>query len=178
MKEEKKKAKKDKKKLAKEQFTQGWSDYRNAVIENKNKSQDDFEKYINLLASGVIVLSLTFLEKIVTVDKTTCKGLFIGGLALVVFTLVSNLYSHYKSIKNDNEVLKEIDAEEYDMVFENTMPRNKIINLLNRISIGSLIIGTVCILSFVSINLFALDKKAPVKIEKTKSIKLITTTKK
>lgn len=43
-----------------EKFNQGWSEYRNSVSANKNKSQDDFEKYINLLASGGIIVSLTF----------------------------------------------------------------------------------------------------------------------
>lgn len=46
-----------------EKERQDWIDYRNAVYDNKSKSQDDFEKYINLLASGGIVLSLTFLEE-------------------------------------------------------------------------------------------------------------------
>ncbi len=46
-----------------EKERQDWIDYRNAVYDNKSKSQDDFEKYMNLLASGGIVLSLTFLEE-------------------------------------------------------------------------------------------------------------------
>ena len=43
----------------KETVRQEWIEYRNAVNENKSKSQDDFEKYINLLASGGLLLSLT-----------------------------------------------------------------------------------------------------------------------
>ena len=49
----------------KERERKEWIEYRNSVSENKSKSQDDFEKYINLLASGGLVLSLTFFEKIV-----------------------------------------------------------------------------------------------------------------
>ena len=54
-----------------------WIEYRNSVSENKCKSQDDFEKYINLMASGGFILSLTFMEKIVTIDKAIYKILII-----------------------------------------------------------------------------------------------------
>ncbi len=155
----KKKTKDKKKKL--EEFTKGWEDYRNSVIENKNKSQDDFEKYINILASGGIVLSLTFLEKIVTIDKVSFKlfFLFIIGLLLLIVTLLSNLYSHYKSIKDSDQIVKEIDSEQFDKIFVQIEQRNKIINILNKISIWSLIIGIILILSFVSVNLFYINKK-------------------
>lgn len=141
-----------------EQEKQNWIDYRNAVSENKSKSQDDFEKYINLLASGGIVLSLTFLEKIITVDKTIFKGFYIVGLSLLVITLLSNLYSHYKSINDSDLIIEEIDQELYDEIFTNIGKRNKIINRLNKASIWSLIIGTLLILTFVSINLFNMNE--------------------
>lgn len=140
-------------------FLKGWEDYRNSVSENKNKSQDDFEKYINLLASGGIVLSITFLEKIVTVDKTIVNWLYIVGLLLLVVTLLSNLYSHYRSITDSDLIIKEIDEKKYEDVFKNIHKRNKPINILNKVSIWSLIIGTLLILTFVSINLFAMSEK-------------------
>ena len=145
-----------------EKERQDWIQYRNAVSENKSKSQDDFEKYINLLASGGIVLSLTFLEKIITVDKTTFKVFYIIGLILLVATLLSNLYSHYKSIKDSDLTILEIDEKKYDDIFKNIEKRNKIINRLNRTSIWSLIIGVIFILTFVTINLFNMsDKTTP-----------------
>lgn len=149
-------------KKLKEKFEQGWIEYRNAVSENKSKSQDDFEKYINLLASGGIVLSLTFLEKIVTVDKTIFKAFYVLGLILLIVTLLSNLYSHYKSIKDSDLTIQEIDDKKYNDIFKNIKKRNKIINRLNRTSIWSLIIGVIFILTFVTINLFNMsDKQNP-----------------
>lgn len=141
------------------ELLKGWEEYRNSVSENKNKSQDDFEKYINLLASGGIVLSITFLEKIVTVDKIVCSLLYILGLLLLVVTLLSNLYSHYKSIQDSDLIIKEIDEKKYDVIFKNIDKRNQLINRLNRLSIWSLIVGTLLILTFVSINLFAMSDK-------------------
>lgn len=143
-----------------EKERQDWIDYRNAVSENKSKSQDDFEKYINLLASGGIVLSLTFLEKIITVDKTIFKAFYIIGIILLVVTLLSNLYSHYKSIIDSDLTIQEIDEKKYEEVFKNIKKRNTIINRLNRTSIWSLIIGVIFILTFVTINLFNMSDKA------------------
>lgn len=146
-----------------EKERQDWIDYRNAVSDNKSKSQDDFEKYINLLASGGIVLSLTFLEKIITVDKTIFKAFYVIGLILLIVTLLSNLYSHYKSIIDSDLTIQEIDEKKYEEVFKNIKKRNTIINRLNRTSIWSLIIGVIFILTFVTINLFNMsDKAAPI----------------
>lgn len=136
----------------------GWEEYRNAVIENKNKSQDDFEKYINLLATGGIVLSLTFLEKIATMVIITFMYLYIIGLTLLLFTLLSNLYSHYKSMRDSDLIILEIDDRKYTDIFKNIEKRNKPINQLNKASIWSLIIGTLLIITFVSINLFAMNE--------------------
>lgn len=145
-----------------EKFKQDWAEYRNYVLENKNKSQDDFEKYINLLASGGIIVSLTFLEKISAVIKIEYIIINLIGLLLLVVTLISNLYSHHKSIQDSDSIIKEIDEEKYEEIFKNIDKRNKPINRLNITSIWSLIIGTILILTFISINLFAMnDNKKP-----------------
>ena len=102
-----------------EKFNQGWSEYRNSVSANKNKSQDDFEKYINLLASGGIIVSLTFLEKIAAVVKIEYIIFYLIGLFLLVVTLISNLYSHHKSIQDADSIIKEIDEEKYEDIFKN-----------------------------------------------------------
>lgn len=149
------------KKKDKIEFEKGWEDYRNSVIENKNKSQDDFEKYINILASGGIVISLTFLEKIVSVTKISFLWSYIIGLLLLVITLLSNLYSHYKSMNDSDAIIKEIDEEKYDDIFKNIEKRNKPINFLNNVSIWSLIIGTILILTFVTINLYNMSENQP-----------------
>lgn len=139
-------------------FELDWLEYRNSVSENKNKSQDDFEKYINLLASGGIIVSLTFLEKITAVVRIEYVIFYLLGLFLLVLTLISNLYSHHKSIQDSDLIIKEIDEGKYEDIFKNIDKRNKPINLLNTASIWSLIIGTILILTFVSINLFAMNQ--------------------
>ena len=133
---------------------QDWIDYRNSVIENKTKSQDDFEKYINLMASGGLVLSLTFLEKIVSLDKAIWKSLVVIGMYLMVVTLLSNLYSHYKSMLDSDATIKDIDDKNYKEIFKNIEKRNQKINFLNKVSIWSLIIGILCLITFVTINIY------------------------
>ncbi|MDW8852810.1 hypothetical protein SD960_22115 [Flavobacterium sp. MMLR14_040] len=138
---------------------QGWIDYRNSVIENKTKSQDDFEKYINLMASGGLVLSLTFLEKIVSLDKAIWKSLVVIGMYLMVLTLLSNLYSHYKSMLDSDATIKDIDDNNYEKIFKNIEKRNQKINFLNKVSIWSLIIGILCLITFVTINIYNMSDK-------------------
>lgn len=145
--------------IEKEKIEQEWIDYRNSVIENKTKSQDDFEKYINIMASGGLVLSLTFLEKIVSLDKAIWKSLIVIGMYLMVVTLLSNLYSHYKSMLDSDATIKDIDQKEYDTIFKNIEKRNKKINLLNKVSIWSLIIGIFLLITFVTINIYHMNHK-------------------
>ncbi|MBZ4034520.1 hypothetical protein K6T82_07065 [Flavobacterium sp. 17A] len=142
-----------------QEVDQGWIDYRNSVIENKSKSQDDFEKYINLLASGGIVLSVTFLEKIVSLEEAICKSLIIIGMYLMVFTLLSNLYSHYKSILDSDATIKDIDEKKFKKIFKKIEKRNKVINVLNMISIWSLIIGVFLLVTFATINIYNMSDK-------------------
>jgi hypothetical protein len=141
----------------KEKLHKEWIDYRNSVSDNKSKSQDDFEKYINLMASGGIILSITFMEKIVTIDKAICKYLIVLGMFLMVATLLSNLYSHYKSMLDCDATIRDIDYEKYDAIFKNIEKRNKVINRLNRTSIWSLIIGIILIISFATINIYTMN---------------------
>ncbi|MFV8339614.1 hypothetical protein ACNQGL_10120 [Flavobacterium sp. LB3P21] len=148
---------KKKEKIDYEVIRQEWIEYRNSVTENKSKSQDDFEKYINLLASGGLVLSLTFFEKIVPLNKAIFKPFVIAGMFLMVLTLLSNLYSHYKSIVDSDTTIKEIDEEKFEEIFKNIDVRNKTINRLNKISIWSLIIGAISLITFVTINIYNMD---------------------
>mgnify|MGYP000373066134 CR=1 FL=1 len=47
-----------------EEEIEGWIEYRKSLLEQKSKSDDDFEKYITFIASGTLGLTLTFMENI------------------------------------------------------------------------------------------------------------------
>ncbi|MCT3920023.1 hypothetical protein HZP98_10075 [Elizabethkingia anophelis] len=131
-------------------------EYRKSVGANKNKSQDDFEKYINLWSSGGIIISLMLASKLIEEKiDITYKLLFILGLIGFLITILSNLLSHNKSIKDSDFILENVTS--YDKLFEiefteKIEKRNKFVTMLNDISIFSFIFGIICILSFIIIN--------------------------
>ncbi|SMD43098.1 hypothetical protein SAMN00777080_1675 [Aquiflexum balticum DSM 16537] len=48
---------------------QEWIEYRQSVLEQKSKSDDDFEKYITYISSGALIITLTFVEKISPLEQ-------------------------------------------------------------------------------------------------------------
>ncbi len=142
------------------------TNYRKSVEENKNKSQDDFEKYINILASGGLVISLMFIEKLVENKIVIVSSwLFILGLVGFVSTLLINLISHNKSINDSNYILDNIGFDiskfEDENFLKEVSKRNNKIDLLNKISIGSLIAGVFAILIFFTINFLNMSNQEP-----------------
>lgn len=118
------------------------------------------------MASGGLVVSLLFIEKLVE-NKLVIIGnwLFIIGLLGFLCTLLVNLISHKKSTNDSNYILEHLgfDISKYDdEIFINEVSkRNKIIDLLNKISISSLITGALSILLFFSINFFNMSNQQP-----------------
>jgi hypothetical protein len=58
---------------------------------------------------------------------------------------------------DSDAIIKDIDNENYDVIFKNIEKRNIVINLLNRISIWSLIIGITLIILFATINIYTMS---------------------
>lgn len=142
------------------------TNYRKSVEENKNKSQDDFEKYINIMANGGLVISLIFIEKLVENKINIISSwLFILGLIGFVCTLLINLISHNKSINDSSYILNnigfDIDKFEDEKFLNEISNRNRKIDLLNKLSIGSLITGVFTILIFFTINFLNMSNQEP-----------------
>lgn len=136
-----------------------WQEYRNAVCENQTKSQDDFEKYINLIASGGLGLTITFIDKIVPIKDAICIWIITLGWILLAITLLTNLLSHHISAKFSAKVIQNIDDENYESIFNNSEQNNKIINRYNNTSIYSLFGGIIAIILFVTINIYNMSDK-------------------
>ncbi|WP_337967217.1 hypothetical protein [uncultured Flavobacterium sp.] len=141
---------------------QEWNEFRTAVYETKSKSQDDFEKYINLIGSGGLGLTIAFFDKIVQINIAIYLILIVIGWFLLAFTLLINLISHYKSIQYSDRTISEINDKEYDEILTNVGKRNKTINILNGISLFSLISGVSLIILFVILNIYNMsDNQKP-----------------
>jgi hypothetical protein len=63
----------------------------------KEKSDDDYEKNIVYIAAGTLVLSMTFLEKIIKVETSSGIWFLITSWGLLAITLLGNLVSHQLS---------------------------------------------------------------------------------
>jgi uncharacterized integral membrane protein len=63
----------------------------------KEKSEDDYEKNIIYIAAGTLVLSLTFLEKVVNLKESNAVWFLILSWILLSITLLGNLVSHQLS---------------------------------------------------------------------------------
>jgi hypothetical protein len=138
-----------------------WVEFRNSVYETKSKSQDDFEKYINLIASGGLAITIAFFDKIVNIKESICIALMVSGWILLALTLLINLISHYLSIDYSEKTIGEINRKEYDEVFINVEKRNKKIKNLNIMSIVTLISGITTIITFVTLNLLIMSNDKP-----------------
>ncbi|MBL3547236.1 hypothetical protein [Chryseobacterium sp. KMC2] len=140
--------------------------YKESVESTRGKSQDDFEKSIYLLGSGGLIVSLMAIEKIIElIDIIAFKYFFVIGLFCFVATLFSNLLSHKKSITESEKIIDKINQEP-NCIFEDEFTEslengNKKIDILNRISIVSLITGIISILLFFTLNFFTMSDKKP-----------------
>lgn len=138
-----------------------WIEYRKAVYENQCKSQDDFEKYINIIAPGALGLTLTFFDKIIPIDKAIYVPLIILGWLLLTLTILSNLFSHHFAARISEKTIKHIDERNYDETEKCSKVGNRKINIINLISIISLFLGIFLIVVFASINFYTMSNDKP-----------------
>ncbi|MEH6659683.1 hypothetical protein [Leeuwenhoekiella marinoflava] len=132
-----------------------WKEYRLSILEQKSKSDDDFEKYITFIASGALGLTITFIEKISPLETAVVIWVIALGWFLLALTLFLNLLSHFLSSKYNEQTVEEIDEEiEYNRLIERIDCRNMIISRLNLASIILLGLGIVSILIFTTINAY------------------------
>ncbi len=132
-----------------------WKEYRLSVLEQKSKSDDDFEKYITFIASGALGLTITFIDKISPLKESIAIWVIAIGWVLLAFTLFINLLSHFLSSKYNEQTIQDIDDEiEYDNLIERIDNRNKIISRLNLSSIILLGLGIISILTYTIINAY------------------------
>ena len=136
------------------QEIQEWKEYRKSVYENKIKSEDDYEKYITLISSGALGLSITFIEKVVPLQTATSKWLLIVGWVLLTVTLLVSLLSHFFSRKFSEKTIEDVDNNaNFEIISNNINRRNNYIDIFNFTTIMTLFLGIISIVIFISINI-------------------------
>ncbi|MCA0131756.1 hypothetical protein [Winogradskyella alexanderae] len=132
-----------------------WKEYRKSVLEEKRKSDDDFEKYITFIASGALGLTITFIDKISPLRESIVIWVIALGWALLAFTLFINLLSHFLSSKYNEQTIQDIDDEiGYTKLICRIDKRNRIISRLNLSSIILLGLGIISILIYTIVNAY------------------------
>jgi len=135
-----------------------WKDFRKAVYDSKSKSEDDFEKYITLIASGALALSLTLIDKIVPIKNAIYLWILVIGWGLFSITLFASLLSHFFSRRYSENTINDIDNElEIDTIIENIDIRNSKIEVFNTISISTIFLGISSIILFITINIYNMN---------------------
>jgi hypothetical protein len=123
--------------------------YIDSLIEIKNKSDDDYEKNVTFISSGTLLLSITFIEKIISINKSNAIWTLILSWIFLCLTLVVNLFSHQLSSWYHE---KSIDEYDYDITNKIVKERNKEIRYINWGTTFSLILGMIFLIIFCSIN--------------------------
>lgn len=136
-----------------------WKEFRQEIMADRSKSQDDFEKYINVFSSGGLVIGLTLMSKFTEKDYVL-EHSWTVILATLIFlvSLMSNLWSHRLAIKNSDKTLDDIRLKN-PTIFESIDKRNNCIELFNIISIWSFFIGAAIISFFLILNINTMSKK-------------------
>lgn len=127
-------------------------EYKIEVKKVYEKSQETFEKQLSFLSAGALGFSMFFVEKIIAdFSLSNCKFLIITSWFSLGITLVVNLISHHLSAQNNYKTLLEIDANKYD--YKKVAIRIKFINIINWITIATLLIGILTFIIYILLNI-------------------------
>jgi hypothetical protein len=129
------------------------------MMDIKEKSEDDFEKNITYISAGTLVLSLTFLDKVVHVQDSSYIGALMWAWIFLVGTLLINLASHQlSSWFADLAYVEIIKGDERHVQKLNR--RNWIMRGINILTIATLICGISLLTYFATKTAYAMaDKK-------------------
>lgn len=150
------------------------------LVSTKVKSDENFEKGITFLAGGTLVLSLTFIEKIIKLNLCVAKWTLVLSWGLLAATLLLNLISHQISSRLHSKTIRDFVGGNQQTLI-NSDNRNKIINGINWGTSGTLISGIIFLIIFCSLNLYSMpteDKPIlpkPISPDQTKGMPITIT---
>ncbi|MHA8070238.1 hypothetical protein ACS6L2_13205 [Aquirufa ecclesiirivi] len=117
-------------------------------------SQNYFEKNLRYLNAGALVLSIGFVEKVVTIATSNNAYWLITSWVLFAFSLMINLISHLISVQNSTNALNEHDEKlEIFERIKRILKRNRFMFRLNLSTYLLFLIGIISLLIFCSLNI-------------------------
>lgn len=128
---------------------------RDLIVRIKEKSEDDFEKNLVLITSGTLVLSMTFIDKIVPLKDATGIITLVSAWSLLALSLLVNLISHQLSSKYSRKYVDDMDAgKDYADINIEMSSDNKRLARINNWTVGLMISGIISLVVYCSINVF------------------------
>lgn len=117
------------------------------------KSEVEFEKKILYIGAGALLLSLTLIDKVISLEGSEDVGFLVTGWCCLVLTLLINLLSHLISKIHLRKAVKEI-QDKIDITTRQKSHRKRliIIESINWISVVCLIVGVSMVVAFASLN--------------------------
>lgn len=116
----------------------------------------NLDRLVLILASGTIVLSANFIDKITSSQGITFTGALILAWILLLSALVINIFTHFLVIKHCSQAKDKLDDWLRSLSKKapaiNTKPGN-VADRLNKLSVICLILGMISLLVFVTLNL-------------------------
>lgn len=126
------------------------------ILDIKGKSEDDFEKNITYISAGTLVLSLTFLEKIVSLEKASFIWALKWSWISLAITLLVNLASHQLASWFGD--LAYMELRRNDPKHEKKVNRrNVIMRCINLFTILSLMLGISFLITFSTKNAYRMS---------------------
>lgn len=134
-----------------EEYKKRIEEYKAELITVFYKSQESFEKQLSFITSGTLALSLAFIKDIVDFNTANHKWIINSGWITLAITLIINLASHLLSSKSVEKSIRDIEDEKFEELSESF--KNRRIEYINWATLGTLLIGVLLIILFISLNI-------------------------
>jgi len=126
-------------------------EYKKAYEKIRSESEHGLDTYVKYLSGGALVISLTFIGKILPSNPDYIY-LIILAWVLLAISLIINFVSYLFTIENCNKTISDIDDENKNWR-TGVSKRNKTIHFMNYASAIITIVGIIGITLFVSLNI-------------------------
>jgi len=142
---------------------QAKKEYINLLESDYTYSISQFDNQVLYLSSGAFALSLTFLKDIAPIGQAKYLWLFIIAMGLFTTSILLSFFSHFTSYRLIRKRIRYVQDNKSDI------KEDKVIPVLNIIMVISLIFGIIVLVTFSSINFYAMNdnnSKDPVNTER------------
>ena len=127
--------------------------------EAEERSFKDFEKQLTYISSGVLIGTMIFIDKIVSLQDASCKILLVLTWILIGVSLIIITLSHFissiliRKTKMEYTQLEKGEEEKFDQIILRKDKRNKKIDVIHASTVIPFILGIICLILFVSLNI-------------------------